>query len=209
MTISCKKCKHCKHCEKYDALDYEYLCPEPSYRCRTKKREILFISLPRPFCKSFEPKPSYEEVYKKACSTAINELTDVYRKCGGNAESVSKTLARLARMETEYKNVTTLRMLEDKLEPCPICGGKPRVQMTTDYKFDLGEQHRYDIACPRRCGPILGGLNLDCLIESWNRYTAQVFTKSTIEPKSTNCPNCGAPIDIHAEKCAYCDTPYI
>ncbi len=24
-----------------------------------------------------------------------------------------------------------------------------------------------------------------------------------------NCPNCGAPIDIHAEKCAYCDTPYV
>ena len=29
------------------------------------------------------------------------------------------------------------------------------------------------------------------------------------KPKSTNCPNCGAPVDIHAEKCAYCDTPYI
>lgn len=26
---------------------------------------------------------------------------------------------------------------------------------------------------------------------------------------NTNCPNCGAPIDIHAEKCAYCDTPYV
>ncbi len=25
----------------------------------------------------------------------------------------------------------------------------------------------------------------------------------------TNCPNCGAQIDIHAEKCAYCDTPYM
>lgn len=24
----------------------------------------------------------------------------------------------------------------------------------------------------------------------------------------TNCPNCAAPIDIHAEQCAYCDTPY-
>lgn len=24
----------------------------------------------------------------------------------------------------------------------------------------------------------------------------------------TNCPNCGAEVDIHAEKCAYCDTPY-
>lgn len=29
------------------------------------------------------------------------------------------------------------------------------------------------------------------------------------KPKSTNCPNCGAPVDIPAEKCAYCDTPYI
>lgn len=26
--------------------------------------------------------------------------------------------------------------------------------------------------------------------------------------KNLNCPNCGAPIDIHSEKCAYCDTPY-
>lgn len=25
----------------------------------------------------------------------------------------------------------------------------------------------------------------------------------------TNCPNCGAPVDLHAEKCAYCDTPYL
>lgn len=32
---------------------------------------------------------------------------------------------------------------------------------------------------------------------------------SNRKPKSTNCPNCGAPVDIHAEKCAYCDTPYI
>lgn len=24
----------------------------------------------------------------------------------------------------------------------------------------------------------------------------------------THCPSCGAPIDYHAEKCAYCDTPY-
>jgi hypothetical protein len=24
----------------------------------------------------------------------------------------------------------------------------------------------------------------------------------------TNCPNCGATIDIYADKCAYCDTPY-
>lgn len=25
----------------------------------------------------------------------------------------------------------------------------------------------------------------------------------------TNCPNCGAVIDIQAERCAYCDTPYV
>lgn len=24
----------------------------------------------------------------------------------------------------------------------------------------------------------------------------------------TNCPNCWAPVDIRAEKCPYCDTPY-
>ena len=25
---------------------------------------------------------------------------------------------------------------------------------------------------------------------------------------ATNCPNCGAPIDIYKDKCPYCDTPY-
>lgn len=24
----------------------------------------------------------------------------------------------------------------------------------------------------------------------------------------TNCPNCGAPVDLNADACAYCDTPY-
>lgn len=24
----------------------------------------------------------------------------------------------------------------------------------------------------------------------------------------THCQSCGAPVDLHAEKCAYCDTPY-
>ena len=24
----------------------------------------------------------------------------------------------------------------------------------------------------------------------------------------TNCRNCGAPIDIYAKKCPYCETPY-
>ena len=32
--------------------------------------------------------------------------------------------------------------------------------------------------------------------------------RGTKECERVNCPNCGAPIDIHAEKCAYCDTPY-
>jgi len=25
---------------------------------------------------------------------------------------------------------------------------------------------------------------------------------------STHCQSCGAPVDLHAEKCAYCGTPY-
>lgn len=24
----------------------------------------------------------------------------------------------------------------------------------------------------------------------------------------TNCPNCGAPVSLNADACAYCDTPY-
>lgn len=24
----------------------------------------------------------------------------------------------------------------------------------------------------------------------------------------TNCPNCGAPVDLNADTCAFCDTPY-
>ena len=24
----------------------------------------------------------------------------------------------------------------------------------------------------------------------------------------THCQSCGAPVDLHTEKCAYCDTPY-
>ena len=32
--------------------------------------------------------------------------------------------------------------------------------------------------------------------------------KSIIHTIPTNCPNCGAVIDIRAYKCAYCDTPY-
>lgn len=24
----------------------------------------------------------------------------------------------------------------------------------------------------------------------------------------TNCPNCGAPVDPSADRCAYCETPY-
>ncbi len=28
------------------------------------------------------------------------------------------------------------------------------------------------------------------------------------DTSATNCPNCGAPIDIYTDKCPYCDTPY-
>ena len=95
-------CKTCKHCEEYEALDYEYLCPEPAFRCKAKNRELVSIYAPRPFC------PFYEHVIM---SVPMDEMPDIERK--------------------------------------------------------------------------------------------------VIKPKTTNCPNCGAPIDIHAEKCAYCDTPYI
>lgn len=27
--------------------------------------------------------------------------------------------------------------------------------------------------------------------------------------KRTHCQSCGAPIELHAEKCAYCGTPYL
>ena len=27
--------------------------------------------------------------------------------------------------------------------------------------------------------------------------------------KTTNCPNCGAPVDLAETSCPYCDTPYI
>lgn len=27
--------------------------------------------------------------------------------------------------------------------------------------------------------------------------------------KTTNCPNCGAPVDLAESCCPYCDTPYI
>lgn len=218
----CRCCKTCKHCEEYETVDYEYLlCSEPAFRCKAKNRDIWFVGMPRPFCKSFEPKPSYEEVYKKACRTAIDELTDVYHKLGGNAESVSKVLqsmatssyetARFARMETEYKNVNILRTIESHFESCPVCGGKPRVQVTNYYRFDIGEQTRYDVRCRYRCGQIFSSLNLGSLMESWNRYASEsvINTDTKTKPNTTNCPNCGAPVDIHAEKCAYCDTPYI
>ena len=54
------------------------------------------------------------------------------------------------------------------------------------------------------------------IVTARDRVDIELYDKPTensnhkvIRPKSTNCPNCGAPIDIHAEKCAYCDTPYI
>ena len=42
--------------------------------------------------------------------------------------------------------------------------------------------------------------------------TRQMFglSRNAVNKTSkTNCPNCGAPIDIHAEKCEYCDTPWL
>lgn len=157
--------------------------------------------------KSFESNGECYESY----DTAIAKLTEAYRNIGSDAESVSKILKSMATTsyETEYINKTMLYTLEDQLEPCPACGCKPRVQVTKSYTFDIGEQTRYDVGCPNRCGQIRSSLNLVCLIESWNRYACQTVTRPIIKPKTTNCPNCGAPVDIHAEKCAYCDTPYI
>ena len=210
-----KSCKSCKHCEEYKALDLEYLCPEPAYRCKAKNYGILFIGLPRPFCKLFEPKSESSEIY----SAAIDKLKDACINMGSNAESVSRILRamaettietqKLAHLETNYKIVSDLQILEGELKPCSVCGGKPRMQMSTDYSYDLGERITYQIGCPGRCGQIFSGFNLDSLIKSWNRYAEGMITRPTIKPKSTNCPNCGAPVDIHAEKCAYCDTPYI
>lgn len=106
-------------------------------------------------------------------------------------------------------HVSELHELEDILKPCPICGEKPRIQMTKILTNDIGEQVHYQLCCFRRCGQIRAGLSLKLLIESWNGYAEGTKTRLTIKPKTTNCPNCGAPVDIHAEKCAYCDTPYI
>lgn len=47
------------------------------------------------------------------------------------------------------------------------------------------------------------------VLEDGSEIIKRVGTVNNNKPKTTNCPNCGAPVDIHAEKCAYCDTPYI
>lgn len=41
-------------------------------------------------------------------------------------------------------------------------------------------------------------------------YISEDPTPEQIQENITisNCPNCGAPVDIRAEKCPYCDTPY-
>ena len=59
----------------------------------------------------------------------------------------------------------------------------------------------------------------DCIFETtrkstiewtWDRIKDAIRNSDTTSKESipTNCPNCGAVIDIHADKCAYCDTPY-
>lgn len=211
----CKCCKICKHYEEYETVDYEYLCPEPAFRCKAKNRDIWFVGLPRPLCKQFEHRVKTPEVF----SEAIDKLTKAYRDMGSNAESVSKVLQsmgataiearNLASVETMYKTVSELHKLDDCLEPCPVCGEKPRLQKTDILTNDFQEQTIYQIGCMKRCGQVRSGYNLYSLIESWNRYAEDITTRPTIKSKTTNCPNCGAPVDIHAEKCAYCDTPYI
>ena len=213
----CRCCKTCKHCEEYETVDYEYLCSEPTFRCKAKNRDIWFVGMPRPFCKSFEHKSKSESL--NAFSAEVSKLTDAYKNMGSNAESISKILnsaimsasevQNLAHSETNYKIVSQLEMLEDEAKPCPICGSKPRIQVYTDYSYDLDQRVTYRIGCSRKCGPIWSGFTLDLLIMGWNGYAEGMITRPAIKPKSTNCPNCGAPVDIHAEKCAYCDTPYI
>lgn len=213
----CRCCKTCKHCEEYETVDYEYLCSEPAFRCKVKNRDIWFVGMPRPFCKSFEHKSKSESL--NAFSAEVNKIYDAYKNMGSDAESISKILnsavmrasevQNWAHSETNYKFISTLEMLEDEAKPCPVCGGKPRMQVHTDYSYDLEQRATYRIGCPRRCGQICSSFDLDSLIKSWNRYAEGMTTRPAIKPKSTNCPNCGAPVDIHAEKCAYCDTPYI
>lgn len=201
----CKCCKTCKHCEEYEALDLEYLSPEPAHRCKVKNRDIWFFGIPRPFCNQFETK---SETSNDTFDAGAKKLYDAYKNLGSNAESVSKIL-NSAFMSANEVHVSELHELEDILKPCPICGEKPRIQMTKILTNDIGEQVHYHIGCVRRCGQIRAGLSLKLLIESWNGYAEGTKTRPTIKPKSTNCPNCGAPVDIHAEKCVYCDTPYI
>lgn len=211
----CKCCKICKHCEEYETVDYEYLCPEPAFRCKAKNRDIWFVGLPRPFCDRFETKSESLNTF----SSELKTLQDAYENMGSNAESISKILnsaimsanevRNLASVETTYKTVSDLHELEDCLELCPVCGEKPRLRKTDILTNDFQEQTIYQIGCMKRCGQVRSGYNLYSLIESWNRYAEDMTTRPTIKSKTTNCPNCGAPVDIHAEKCAYCDTPYI
>lgn len=66
---------------------------------------------------------------------------------------------------------------------------------------------------------ILTCIPSDCIFETtrksttewtWDRIKDAIRNSDTTSKESipTNCPNCGAVIDIHADKCAYCDTPY-
>lgn len=46
-------------------------------------------------------------------------------------------------------------------------------------------------------------------LEGAEKKSRDLSPELGVSSLKTNCPNCGAPVDIHAEKCAYCDTPYI
>jgi hypothetical protein len=59
----------------------------------------------------------------------------------------------------------------------------------------------------------------DCIFETtrksttewiWDRIKDGIRKNDTTSKDTTptNCPNCGAVIDIQVDRCAYCDTPY-
>jgi hypothetical protein len=144
-----KRCKTCKHCEEYEALDLEYLCPEPAFKCKAKDQDIVFLNAPKPFCERFELSIPKDEMLDEERN--IQRLAKAFADMGCNANKATEALKKL-QMTVTQENINTY----------------------------LIEQ--------------VGGSSTSTSIR---------------KPKSTNCPNCGAPVDIHAEKCAYCDTPYI
>lgn len=154
----CKCCRTCKHCEEYTALDYEYMCPEPAFRCKAKNSEILIVGLPRPFCDSFEAKG---EVSKILLSVPKDEMLDTER----NVRRLAKAFSDMG------------------------CSAEEAMESLKKLQLTRSQEE----------------------INTYLIDTLDVTSKPVLvhKPKSTNCPNCGAPVDIHAEKCAYCDTPYI